>query len=235
MWPSCNDLWPICWASSDICAASCCATFDEAARSPRGPIRCLHGQLVPCVCPDTSTSDCDPGLTCPGPSTASVGAPRRLPRRRRHCRRNAGRTPSRSPQVRPTHPAGHGSRRLHRSLRADMRPLPRLLSDFQAFITWLEGRREETVAQLDEAALEDFSDGVASGPGAYPSKARKLFAVTRLWLLSPYLPEQYRLIQPPWEKPDALDELLGPAGWSAENKTEPLHPQTMSPLLTWSL
>lgn len=109
-----------------------------------------------------------------------------------------------------------------------------IYSDTQPFFRWLAERPEMYVSDLDVVALSDYADFISSGPGAHESKSRKLFNVTRLWLLSPYLPPRHRLVQPPWEEPQAMNELVGSVGWSAENKTAPIHPQTMAPLLVWS-
>ena len=65
-------------------------------------------------------------------------------------------------------------------------------------------------------------------------KAARLWSVTKIWLLSPYLPDEDRIGQPPWE-PHGFHDLLGPANRSPENTTEPIHPQTMSGLLVWAL
>lgn len=64
----------------------------------------------------------------------------------------------------------------------------------------------------------------------------RLFAVTRAWLYAPYLPRESRLIRPTWEQgPGGRSDVLGPANWSSENKTIPIHPQTMSAILIWAL
>lgn len=126
------------------------------------------------------------------------------------------------------------SRKASTRSRISVATVRSVFSDMQPFFRWLEARPERYASELDAAALSDYSDFIASGPGAHESKSRKLFDVTRLWLLSPYLPHRHRLVQPPWEEPRAMNELVGSVGWSAENKTAPIHPQTVSPLLVWS-
>lgn len=108
-------------------------------------------------------------------------------------------------------------------------------ADLAAFFRWFDFRSELILAELTDDALEAYSAHIAEGTAGYNVKSRRLFAISRIWLLSPYLPPHYRVVIPPWEKADSLEEALGPSDWSAENKTEPIHPQTMSPLLIWSL
>lgn len=126
------------------------------------------------------------------------------------------------------------SRKASTRSRISVATVRSIFSDMQPFFRWLEARPERFASELDTAALSDYSNFIASGPGAHESKSRKLFDVTRLWLLSPYLPHRHRLVQPPWEEPHAMNDLVGSVGWSAENKTVPIHPQTVSPLLVWS-
>lgn len=104
---------------------------------------------------------------------------------------------------------------------------------FRPFVIWLTEQGVHCLSDVDDQLLQEYAQHVASS-GSRDRKGQRLFGVTRIWLLAPYLPEQDRLIQPPWER-DGLDDLLGPANWSAENKTVPIHPQTMSPLLVWSI
>lgn len=126
------------------------------------------------------------------------------------------------------------SRKASTRSRISVATVRSIFSDMQPFFRWLEARPERFPSELDTVALSDYSNFIASGPGAHESKSRKLFDVTRLWLLSPYLPHRHRLVQPPWEEPHAMNKLVGSVGWSAENKTLPIHPQTVSPLLVWS-
>lgn len=105
---------------------------------------------------------------------------------------------------------------------------------FRAFARWLDDQDVQQLDDVDERLLASYADHIATSNLSRAIKAQRLFGVTRIWLLAPYLPASDRIPQPPWER-DGLDDLLGPANWSAENKTIPVHPQTMSPLLVWSL
>ena len=102
------------------------------------------------------------------------------------------------------------------------------------FTQWLEQRGIDRLCDAGDAVLRNYADYIAAQPCTRGLKAQRLWGVTRIWLLAPYLPDEDRIEQPPWE-PHGLHELLGPANWSPENKTPPIHPQTMSALLLWAL
>ena len=102
------------------------------------------------------------------------------------------------------------------------------------FIKWLIERDISTLSDVTEDQLRQYGDDVAASNISREYKSRRLWGPTRFWLYAPYLPPSDQLIQPPWE-PEGREELLGPANWSAENRTPPIHPQTMSPLLIWAL
>ena len=102
------------------------------------------------------------------------------------------------------------------------------------FTRWLEQQGIGRLCDADDAVLRSYADCVAAQSLTRARKARRLWGVTRMWLLAPYLPAEDRIGQPPWE-PYGIYDLLGPANWSPENKTPPIHPQTMSGLLVWAL
>ena len=83
--------------------------------------------------------------------------------------------------------------------------------------------------------LEQYSAHIASLGLDRATQANRLFAVTRAWLYAPYLPQPDRLARPSWEGGESRKRVLGEANWSAENRTPPIHPQTMSALLVWSM
>ena len=105
---------------------------------------------------------------------------------------------------------------------------------FRPFTRWLEQRGINRLCDADDAALGAYAVHVVSQPASRDTRAIRLWGVTRLWLLAEYLPADYRIGQPPWE-PYEIDDLLGPANARLENKTPPIHPQSMSPLLLWAL
>lgn len=104
------------------------------------------------------------------------------------------------------------------------------------WMDWLAGRGILRFCDVTDTDFRDYCDelsvsGIDRGGVAY-----RLFAITRAWLYAPYLPAEDRLIRPTWERaPGKRDELLGAANWSSENKTIPIHPQTMSALLVWAM
>lgn len=101
------------------------------------------------------------------------------------------------------------------------------------FIRWLNERDFQNLLEISEQTLRQYGSDVASSNLSRAYKARRLWGPTRFWLYAPYLPINDRLSQPPWEI-EGIEELLGSANWSGENKTTPIHPQTMAPLLTWA-
>ena len=109
-----------------------------------------------------------------------------------------------------------------------------LWEDLRPFMDWLADRGTRQLCDLGEEDLRDYSRAVQGAPVTQPTRGRRLFAVTRLWLYAPYLRPQARIIQPFWER-DGVAEILGPNQWSPENKTPPIHPATMSALLIWCL
>lgn len=115
-----------------------------------------------------------------------------------------------------------------------------IFSDIRLFLRWLHARDITTLQDVTDMVMSDYARHVAAAPLSREYKGKRLFSVTRVWLLAPFLPETDRLPQPTWERPDAPDgasinDLLGPAQWSAENKTLPVHPQTMSALLVCAM
>jgi hypothetical protein len=104
------------------------------------------------------------------------------------------------------------------------------------WMDWLVDRNIERFTDVTEADFSDYCDELRAGGNARETVGYRLFAVTRAWLYAPYLPPNDRLPRPSWEggKSERTD-VMGPANWSSENKTLPIHPQTMSALLIWAL
>ncbi len=109
-----------------------------------------------------------------------------------------------------------------------------IYEDLKPFFTWLADRDVPYLANLTDEDLDDYALQVAAAPVGQNSKARRLFALTRLWLMAPYMRAQARLRQPSWER-DGMDQIIGKSEWTAENKSSPIHPATMSALLVWCL
>lgn len=92
-------------------------------------------------------------------------------------------------------------------------------------------RRLSDVSQLD---FNTFVIWVSNRGWGRERQHRALFTVSRVWLASIQMPEEDRLPIPTWEV-EGIDEVIGTMKWSAENKTVPIHPETMSQLLVWAL
>lgn len=107
-------------------------------------------------------------------------------------------------------------------------------SELRPFVSWLAQNGFTRISDLNTQDIRRYGEEIAQSSLSRQTKARRLWGPTRFWLYAPYLPHEDQLVQPPWEV-EGAQELLGPANWSAENKTTPIHPQTMSPLLDWAL
>lgn len=103
------------------------------------------------------------------------------------------------------------------------------------WMQWLADRGVTAFCDVNHEDFELYAAHVASLGLDRTTQANRLFAVTRTWLYAPYLPEPDRLARPSWEGGEARKRVLGEANWSAENRTPPIHPQTMSALLVWSM
>lgn len=134
------------------------------------------------------------------------------------------RTPVEMLQRRTTMRTRLAAETIHSVFRAGMRP----------FVCWLD---EHGISQLCDAGddvLAAYAAHVAGLSESRDRKAHRLSIVTRIWLLAPYLPAEDRIAQPPWE-PHGPEDLIGPARSYPENRTRPIHPQTMSTVLVWAL
>ena len=103
------------------------------------------------------------------------------------------------------------------------------------WMTWLDGEGIQQFGDVTEDAYRRYCSEVAASGVGRESQANRLFAITRSWLYGPYLPDTDTLIRPYWEDALARADVLGDAKWSAENRTPPIHPQTMSALLVWAI
>ena len=103
------------------------------------------------------------------------------------------------------------------------------------WMTWLDGQGVQQFDCVTEEVYRRYCSEVAASGIGRESQANRLFAITRCWLYGPYLPDADTLIRPYWEDTLARADVLGDAKWSAENRTPPIHPQTMSALLVWAI
>lgn len=105
--------------------------------------------------------------------------------------------------------------------------------EIKPFLKWADQQEISALCEITDDLLRLYGEDIAKHAVDRNRKARLLWGPSRFWLYASYLPSADRLSQPPWEREGASD-ILGPAHWSGENKTSPIHPQTMSPLLLWS-
>ena len=104
------------------------------------------------------------------------------------------------------------------------------------WMKWLASQHIYEFYSVTDEHFEQYSVELGRKNVDRADVANKLFAVTRAWLYAPYLPEADRLTRPTWEQGvGGRSEVLGPANWSSENKTAPIHPQTLSALLVWAM
>ncbi|MFE5372773.1 hypothetical protein [Streptomyces mirabilis] len=107
-----------------------------------------------------------------------------------------------------------------------------------AFARWLAPRGITTLAQLTPDDLEAYAAHLQTQDHNWRTNQRTLRVISRLWAYAPFLPEDDRLVMPPWEDPAAaMSDFLGtnddaPGG---ENAIPIVHPAVMSPLLVWAL
>lgn len=109
-----------------------------------------------------------------------------------------------------------------------------LWEDLRPFLDWIRDRGIRRLCDISDNDLRDYARAVQLSPVTQPTRGRRLFAITRLWLFAPYLSPSARISQPFWER-EGVETILGPNEWSPENKTVPIHPATMSSLLVWCL
>ncbi len=103
------------------------------------------------------------------------------------------------------------------------------------WMTWLDGQGIHRLDGVTDDVYRRYCSEVATSGLGRESQANRLFAITRCWLYGPYLPDSDTLIRPYWEDTLARADVLGDAKWSADNRTPPIHPQTMSALLVWAI
>ncbi len=127
---------------------------------------------------------------------------------------------------------------LERAANARLRLAPAtlktLFADLTPFLIWLESIGKSSFSEVFDDDLRAYATQVAAAPVGQNPRTRRLFAVSRLWLMSPYMRPNGRLAQPFWER-DGIETVVGKSEWTAENKSIPIHPATMSALLVWCL
>ena len=104
---------------------------------------------------------------------------------------------------------------------------------WRRFTEWLVEHRIASLSKADRAVLDCYDEFVRSLAIAPASKEALRRGVTRLWLLAPYLPREDQLPRPPWEADteDDVSVVSEPREAAVENRTPPIHSETMSALL----
>lgn len=100
---------------------------------------------------------------------------------------------------------------------------------------WLADQGITDLGQVDATVLEDYAVHLAASSQAARTCGTALAAITTLWGLAVvHLPHQDRFPMPPWES-EGLAHYLPATATSNDNRTPPVHPSVMSPLLVWAL
>ncbi len=103
------------------------------------------------------------------------------------------------------------------------------------FLTWLRVHGITSFDQVTTAGLDRFLDSVRAMESSAHVKAAYLIEVRRLWCYRNRLPDAMRLpATPPWDGEDNQN-LLNLPHRGRENATPRIHPDTLQPLLVWSL
>lgn len=127
---------------------------------------------------------------------------------------------------------------LERAASARLRLAPAtlktLFADLKPFLVWLDSIGRQAFSEVSDDDLRAYATEVAAAPVGQNPRMRRLFAVSRLWLMSPYMRPKGQLAQPFWER-DGMETIVGKSEWTAENRSIPIHPASMSALLVWCL
>ena len=109
---------------------------------------------------------------------------------------------------------------------------------WRPFVRWLAEQGIGSISEANADVLNDYRahvEGLTISPKARNTRMRGLW---RMWRYAPFLPAGDRLMQPPWETADYDDDI---GDWgnqqvaASENRTPPIHRDTMSELLVWSM
>ncbi len=109
---------------------------------------------------------------------------------------------------------------------------------WRPFIRWLAEQGIGSISEADDAVLNNYRDHVAELTISPIQNTIRMGGLWRMWRYAPCLPAEDRLMQPPWETVDYDDDI---GDWgnqqvaTSENRTPPIHPDTMSELLVWSM
>jgi hypothetical protein len=103
-------------------------------------------------------------------------------------------------------------------------------------LAWCEARGIDSLALLDERALEVLLAHVRDLEASTAVKSGVLTEVRRLWVFRHLLPQRLRLPEPlPWGGEDTRDLLGVSCSTGLENRTPRIHQAVLGPLLTWAI
>lgn len=132
----------------------------------------------------------------------------------------------------------HGAPQPLRGAGTDRLSLPSVCLAFRQllpFLTWLDTHGITSLDQVTHAELDRYLSDVERSETSRNLKGRYLIEVRRLWCYWDRLPAPMRLpAEPPWDGEDNRGLLDTPRP-GRENATRRIHPDTMQPLLLWSL
>jgi hypothetical protein len=133
-----------------------------------------------------------------------------------------------------TVPLVHGGAPMRVRLSADR--TFKTIQQWAVFAHWLVARGIPTLSAVTADDLTAFAGHLDKQRGmARNTACGHLITLTRLHFYgTAFLPAVNRLTEPPWLR-DGHDDYLPAASSRGENLTEPITPQTMGPLLVWSL
>ena len=111
-------------------------------------------------------------------------------------------------------------------------------NSWRPFVRWLAEQGIGSISEADAAVLTNYRNHVAELAISPASKDVRMWGLWRMWRYAPCLPAGDRLMQPPWEAADHEDDISdwdSPRESRSENRTPPIHPETMAALLVWSM
>ncbi len=109
-----------------------------------------------------------------------------------------------------------------------------VVGKWRQFARWLVQRGIADLRDVEEDILVDYARHAKGQGRSTTATVGHLYAVSILWGFAPHLLVQDRIPMPPWEA-EAIKDYLPTGGRSNENRTWPIHPAVMSPLLIWAL
>lgn len=131
-----------------------------------------------------------------------------------------------------THPV-HASVKSRRSHLAPV-SVQKAASNLRYFAEWLDAEGVQRMSEVSEDTFEAYASNVAGQEGAWSTKALCLLYLSRIHMHNDGLPGGLAFGRPPWFDQD-LKHWLGQPDIGYENRTSPIAPEVMGPLLNAAL